>query len=362
MNRCANAFLPWLVAVASLSALPSIAESRKHDSDGPLAFKRESLTSEQVFQFGVARWTVPVINTGISTIRIVQIKGNAAGSTGFATPQDLAPGTSSLLTLSAPVGDTLGLQPYAFTILSSTPQHPSQRISLSAFVESAYLPERISVDFGSVRRARIPDQIFEIRSFETPALEVKGFGPMPDWLRVKALPRTLGESPQTVRLRIQVSPDAPAGSLQHALRVRTNVTNQPEVVASIRANIFENVVADPFPLWLGAIHLGTTVDHSIELRTEISQQRKITSIHDDAAHFDVAQDKCGKNCTRLIVRSHAFVAKGAVRGNIVVSFDDGDILKIPYEGSVVSANAQIHRFGEIGNDADIRVDGRLKEQ
>lgn len=314
----------------------------------------------EVFQNSIARWSVPIENRSAKSVSILDISSAWPGARGSAEPMTMPAGGRSIIKLEVPVEDSLGSRDFSFALRSSASEHSEVSLAVRAFVESAYLPERPALEFGNVHRGKKNEQVLTLHTMEANSLSLSNIIGKPDWLSLEVVART-AENPQELKLRGTLGADAPIGTLEHVVLLQTNVTAQPQLAVQITGNVFEDVIADPFPLWLGALKQKSEVIRELTLTVNDGTVLQIKSVSSPNQHLQFSHESCGKTCVTLRVRANT-VERRKIEGEIALTFvGRTTTLRIPYAGTIVSENATVIDLGDLGKDVDITVNGRMNE-
>lgn len=312
----------------------------------------------QRFSGTAAEWEVILRNTSWSTVELRDITSLQAGA-GAIDNRWLAPGMSTLLHLQAPTEGLIGLHRFAFDVSSANPGGAQARIVVSAFVDSAYIPEQPVMDLGVQQRDRFSIGTLSLKSFETDRLELIAVPQKPEWLEISAIARREPDDPQQLELQAKLESAVTTGPLDAMIRLQTNLPMQPFIDVRILGSVFDDVVADPFPLRFGAVNVGKSPRRKIRLGSSPAGALEIREIRQSSDDLDITWRDCGKKCVELVAILDAG-AIGLVSGQMTVSFASGQVdLEIPYEANVVSETTEIVDLGILHSDSDVTIEGRM---
>ena len=354
------AFLAGVLAGCTLAVSPGNPDARASAKYRAAPGSLQWLPPPVVQRFSgtAAEWEVILRNTSWSTVELRDITSLQAGA-GAIDNRWLAPGMSTLLHLQAPTDGLIGLHRFAFDVSSANPGGAQARIVVSAFVDSAYIPEKPIMDLGVQQRSRFSIGKLALRSFETDRLELIAVPDMPEWLEIFATARSDSNDPQQLELQARLRSAVMTGPLDAKIRVQTNVPTQPYVDVRILATVFDDVVAEPFPLRFGAVNKGKAPRRKIRLGSSSAGALEIREIRQSSDDLDISWRDCGKQCVELVAILDAD-AIGLISGQIRVSFVSGQVdLKIPYEANVVSETTEIVDLGILHSDSDVTIEDRM---
>ena len=187
------------------------------------------------------------------------VKPESPGGFVDAVPAEpIPPGGHAEVLVHQDTSGRLGLGGFRF-LLSADDGLPDRRLVLTAFVQSAYDPDR-----PVLAGEPAPGGVVEVRleSRLVPHLSVADISGVPSFLGVAALPGPDG----AVVLRATVAKDAPLGLQTGQLRLRTNVVAQPELVLPYRLAVFDDVVPDAPSIDLGSVRQGQPFAKSLAPR------------------------------------------------------------------------------------------------
>lgn len=359
--RCA--LLCMLLCAGPAAAAEQKTSSAATVAQGSLAFETEDPARPvvEVFEKQTARQTLRVRNTGTAPIEIRRV--DPAPPPGDATfePRRLGPGETGRLVLEKPMGEARGLQTVRFHVLSDDPVQPSTPVSFPVFVQSAYSPEVIEVNFGYVGKTANATQSVTVESFETDKLSLESILEKPDWLILSAEPVEGRE--QQLRLAARLDPRVPLGEITRRVVLKTSVKAQPELILSVRAHVHGEVTAKPPVLSFGAIEEGASVQREIELRTVDGTPLEIAKLDVDGENLTVTQTACGTGCLRLDARLLTQRRRSVGNQVIDVSFKDrGERVRIPYSALIVKAGTPIRSLGTLDANTDIKIDDALEKK
>lgn len=356
MKTLAQFWVGVCLAAACMAAVAAPAPPASH-----LSFEPESETPAEIFFGGDARFVYRVRNTGTQPIRIQRIDPAPPPGTARFEPAELAPGASGRIELHKPSIDKLGKQSVVFYVYSDDPTARSVPISMPVFVSSAYSPEFPTVDFGVVRKGHAEPKRIDITSFEAPKLGMTRIVEKPDWLKVETVPATSADDQQRLSLTLSLTQDVPIGEMRRTIRIGTTLDAQPEFALRVIANVYDKIQATPTQLDIAAIHRNAEITKEIELRALDGKPIQIAKLEETGENLKLSSMPCGEGCVRVIAKVKTDELK-PLRGHVTIQVGSHDeTIKIPYYGLIVKEGTMVKNLGVLDADADIQVDGEIKE-
>lgn len=332
-------------------------EKKSESANQPLSWSAPAIA--RVFQGTAARWNISMKNTSWHSVELNGLLGSGGGSGWIDIPL-LATGLSSGVHLQAPTDGLLGLQYFSFRILGKDSTNSQTRIRLSAFVDSAYIPELPILDFKAQRRDQLSAETLSLKSFEIDQLDLVSVTAKPSWLEIVVLPRDTSANPQEIRLQATLKPEVANGVLDATVRLKTNLSAQPFVDVRVVGAVFDEVVADPFPLHFGAVNKGKPHRQTIRLSGLAHHNLDATSIRQTSDAVAVSYQGCGQGCLDLLVVLKAD-SVGPANGFMTIAFSSGQKdLVIPYTANIVSESTEIIDLGTLQRGSDTAIDGAMK--
>jgi hypothetical protein len=231
-----------------------------------LRFDSQVASFGEVYQFADITATFTAENQAARAVRLTGLHAITSGGTVEADPADVVPPGGKLqVRVRQPVGNRLGQTAFRFRIETDDPGGPVMKLSASGFVQSAYDPEQVRVDFGLVERARGAQLETEVTTREADRLEVTGVEGVPEWL---VLEHTIDRSAPlpTLKLKASVRPGAPLGVFSGVALVRTNVTSQPALEVTYGGAVDGNVVPSKHNFDFQALETGQRLEDWVRLR------------------------------------------------------------------------------------------------
>lgn len=328
---------------------------------GSLQFEPESEIPAEIFVGGDVRLVYRVRNTGTQPIRIQRIDPAPPPGAAHFEPAELAPGATGRVEFHKPAIDKLGKQSVVFYVYSDDALARSVPISLPVFASSAYSPESPAVDFGVVRKGHAEPKRIDITSFETPKLGMRRIIEKPDWLKIDTVPTASGDDPQRLSLTLSLTQDVPIGEIRRTIRIGTTLDAQPELELRVIANVYDKIQATPTQLDIAAIHRNAEITKTFEVRALDGKPIRITKLEETGENLELSSAPCGESCVRVIAKVKTGQLK-PLRGHVTVQVGShGETIKVPYYGLIVKEGTTVKNLGVLGADADIRVNGEIKE-
>ncbi|WP_150132200.1 hypothetical protein [Dokdonella koreensis] len=352
----------WPGVALALACGFAFAASPSSPPAGNLVFEAVSETPVEIFQGADARFTYRVRNTGTSPIRIQRIDPAPPPGSARFEPAELAPGATGRIELEKPAIDALGKQSFAFHVYSTDAAARSVPVSLPVFVGSAYVPELPAIDFGVIRKGHAEPKLLEVTSFEAPSLKMEGIIEKPDWVLVEPVPGETGKDPQRLMLRVSLTKNLPLGESRRTVKIRTNIQTQPVLVLQVATNAYDKIQVSPAQMDIGAIHRNAKIVQTVDLRAIDGKPIQITKAEETGENLDLSIEPCGEGCARLSAKVKTANLK-PLRGYVTVQVGShGETIKIPYYGLIVKEGTMIKNLGVLDANADVRVQGEVKEQ
>ncbi|MCH9647642.1 MAG: hypothetical protein K0U98_05340 [Deltaproteobacteria bacterium] len=304
------------------------------------------------YQHTVFHHEFPFTNRGEELVKvreIVDIRGTAEIRV---EPREIPPGGSGRFIVQQPL-DLLGSSHYRYALITDEADVERYRLTLSAFIQSAYSPENILVDFGFIDPREETLARLELFSREVEALRIlRAESPPVAGPRLAGSER-IGIAGEGVDQALVWPKGTAQGTHGGSLVLETNVEHQPRIVISYRANVFGRVVPSEHPIDLGLGLAGDPVEKVVTLtsrdRTAIEMER--IEIPDGEVRSSLGacpgreQDL---SCRRLTLEALSSVPK--VLGNELQIFLSGEETPLPlrYQARIVAAGTRIKRI-EISN-------------
>lgn len=283
-------------------------------------------------------------NRGERPFRVLEIAPESPGASVDVVPaQPIPPGGSVEVTLRLDTSGRLGLGGFRY-ILRADDGLPDRPLVASVFVQSAYEPDRPVLAGEPAPGSAVETRIGSRLVTQLAVADVSG---TPPYLTVAALPEPDG----TVLLRATAAKDAPLGLQRGALRVRTNVAAQPELVVPYELAIFDDVVPETPSLDLGAVRQGQPFAKKLRLRSRSGRGFDVASVEASRAGLTATAGECAEpapSCRLLEVAGTGGEPAGGLSGVLDVRLRDGRGFAIPYGGVLVTADATVRDLGQIG--------------
>lgn len=282
-------------------------------------------------------------NRGARPFRVLEVRAESPGAVVESVPKEpIAPGGRAEVGVRVATLGRLGLGGYRF-LLRADDGLPERRLVLTAFVQSAYDPDRPSLSGdpqpGGVVETRIESRL-------VPSLSVADLSGAPAFLTVAALPSADG----AVVLRGTVAADAPLGVRTGQLRLRTNVAAQPELIVPYRLSVFEDVVPEAPSLDLGTARQGEPFAKGLRLRSRSGRPFEIAGLEGAGTGLTATAAECDEpapSCRQLRLAGTVGEAGTRLAGALVVRLVDGRALTIPYSGLVLKPDAVVRDLGRV---------------
>lgn len=309
------------------------------------------------YQFESVAWSWEIKNPGQAPVQISQLIALDGTGRLAVEPETLPPGASGRITLVQPLAERLGGVAFRYAILTDEPGLPRYRFTLSGFAQSAYDPELLRFDFGTLDRQKGGTATATLASREVDRLELLEALDLPSFLQISwgAAPAAAGvesadEAP--IEVRATMAPGAPQGPLGGKWTLRTTLPHQPLVPAQFTAQVYADVVPRENPVRLGAIRLGQVGVRTVQLSSRsgrpfaVSSAREATpvegalSITSRSCEGGPAPSACQELELRLTPQ-----AIGQVSGEITVQLTgDNEPFPLRYNALVIRPDAVIRQL------------------
>lgn len=282
-------------------------------------------------------------NRSERAVRVLGVRAESPGGFVETVPAEpIPPGGRAEVSVRQDTSGRLGLGGFRF-LLSADDGLPDRRLVLTAFVQSAYDPDRPALDGetapGGVVETRVESRL-------VPRLTVVDVSSVPAFLTVAAQPGPEG----SVRLRATVARGAPLGLQTGALRVRTNVAEQPELVVPYRLAVFDDVVPDAPSLDLGAVRRGEPFAKTLALRSRSGRPFDVASVDVAGAALTATTEDCvdaSPACRQLRLSGTGGDPQAGLAGILGVRLRDGRTIAVPYSGVALAADAAVRDLGRL---------------
>ena len=262
------------------------------DVPGALVFAEpRHAVFDDAYQHALVEHRFVVSNAGEAPVIIedaVALKGEAGLEMERST---LAPGESTTITVRQRLGDALGRVAFRYALITDEPGVSRYRFSLSGFVQSAFDPERPTLDFGRVIQGQEARAQVELFSREVDRMQLERMPQGPAYLALQSERR--GVEDEGLALLARLLPLAPLGLLWGELALETNVAHQPKLVVTFRAEVFGDVVPSQHPIAFGLVRSGVRVRKQLKLESRSGTPFRVVSVQDDAGLLDVSFSPCG---------------------------------------------------------------------
>jgi hypothetical protein len=324
-----------ILPLAALVAQAAGAGARGIEAERPAVV--EAYQGTEIAQSFVLR------NQGVRPFRVLAVRAESPGGFVDAVPAEpIAPGGRAEVTVRQDTAGRLGLGGFRF-LLSADDGLPDRRLVLTAFVQSAYDPDRPVLEGEPA-----PGGAVEVRleSRLVPRLTVADFSGVPAFLGVAALPGPDG----AVVLRATVAKDAPLGLQTGQLRIRTNVAAQPELVVPYRLALYDDVVPEAPSVDLGSVRQGRPFAKSLRLRSRSGRPIDVVAVEGAGPGVAATTGECAEpapSWRQLELAGTGGDPAAGLAGTVRVRLRDGRALTIPYSGLPLGADAVVRDLGRV---------------
>lgn len=303
------------------------------------------------FQYTVYQHEFQFTNRGEELVKvreIVDIRGTAEIRV---EPREIPPGGSGRFIVQQPM-DLLGSSHYRYALITDEAGVERYRLTLSAFIQSAYSPEKILVDFGFIDPREEAIARFELFSREVESLQILSADSAQTGPRLASSER-IGVAGEGIDQALVWPKGAMQGIQGGSLVVETNVEHQPKIVVSYRANVFGRVVPSEHPIDLGLGRTDEPIEKVVTLTSRDGSAIEVERIEMPDGEIQASLVSCPGREQDLSCRLLALEALSStpkVFGNELQIFLSGEETPLPlhYQARIVAANTRIKRI-EIEN-------------
>lgn len=307
---------------------------------------------------GIAADPVPVVETyqGAEIVQVFVLRNRGArpfrvraitpstpdGSVESVPTEAIPPGGHAEVTVRQGTAGRLGFGSFRY-LLTADDGLPERRLVLSAFVQTAFEPERPLLT-GDAAPGGVVEMTLTSRLVER--FSVSDISGAPGFLVVAALPGPDG----SVVLRATVARDAPSGLQKGQLRLRTSVPAQPEVVVPYELKVFDDVVPDVPSVDLGTVRQGQPFEKSLRVRSRSGRPLALSAVEGAGPGVAVSMAECAEpapSCRLLVFKGTGGEPGAPLSGSVRVSLGEGRPITIPYSGLVFRADANVRDLGSL---------------
>jgi len=280
-----NTAIPWVLA-GSLLASPAAQANGHPAAASPCAGIRPALEIlhpnaqfGDVYQHRVIQSEFKIFNSGDRPIEVREVVAVSSDATVGVEPPLIPAGGKAVARVRQSMAERLGRTAFRYAILTDEPCVERYRFTLSGFVQSAYDPERATLDFGVVARDVGGSTRAELYCREVESLRILAIEGAPPYLELEVSER-IGVAAEGVAVRAEIAPGAPLGLRTGKLRLRTNVAHQPDYVVTFRAAVYGNLIASENPIDLGLARAHEPMAKTIRLERRDLKPLSISRIED----------------------------------------------------------------------------------
>jgi len=350
----------WLWILAA--AVNPVAAEPESGAPAPLVllFDQPHARFDDTYQHSTVVHRYQVVNPGNRPIRILEVVPRSPEGWVEGVPVTLPPAGGSELVFHLPTAERLGTVAVRVGVytdereaLDRSPGTAHYKLSLSGFVQSAFDPESLVLNFGKVDRTLGAVKTLEAGSREVRSLEIRGFPELPSMLSARDVGTTdpLGGS-RTLEFRLATG--LPLGLHGGRVLIETNVPHQPIVALRYLAHVVGEIVPDQGPLVFDGVRSGEVIKATLEFRSRSDKLFKFKSIEDSEKRFSSASDvPCAAEaeditapttCRRLTFRT-VLAAEGSFSGVLSIHFMGiEETVPIAYRGWALGRDAILRRI------------------
>ncbi len=284
---------------------------------------------EQIHEFGyVAQGSVlshrfPIVNSTDQTIRIRDYRLRCGCSNLRLPVRVLPPRTRSYVELTADTSQYGEAWSTGVTLILDRPRSAEVDLKVTCFIRSEILLEPGLVDFGPVSPGDSPERDIDLvylgndNDWELSDL-VSG---SPHLKARMSRPRRPGLG-RPIRIRVQLSPDAPVGRLRERISLVTTSEIAPRIPLTVHAEIRPRFRIAPSILKIGPIAPGDRITKALIVRGE--EPFRIAEVLDPAEELAFSLPKDPPQTTqRILVRFEAPETIGTWHHRLRFRIDDG---------------------------------------
>lgn len=144
---------------------------------------------------------------------------------------------------------------------------------------------------------------------------------------------------ESAGIRVTFKTDVFVGNVSKTVTVDTNDPETPRYVLTIKANVLEEVIAEPRRLWFDQIKVGQSVTSEVEIRPTTDLELEITRVRSTSPVLKLHYEKKeGENAYLLRVSTSKDAPLGRFAGDIQVFTNSRRqrVLAIPFFGEIIS--------------------------
>jgi hypothetical protein len=286
-----------------------------------------------------------VRNRGTRPVHITKVSPVSPRARAAAHPEVVPGGGEGYVEVQQPTEGRLGQASFRFSLRAD--DGPERKLALTGFIQSAYDPDQPALDLGGVAPGGSAG--LELFSREVDRLEVRGVEGAPPFLSV-GTPGRAGLASEGVAVRLSVAQDAPLGFHTGTLRLRTNVSVQPEVPLVWRANVYEDVVPGESPLDLGVVREGQRFAKLVRLERRSGAALEVERVEAAGADVKVQVEPCPEpkaSCRAIRMTGEGPTAGAGLGGTLTVTMKDARPLTLPFSGIRVGPYTTVKDLGEL---------------
>ncbi len=326
-----------------------------------LVFGTTEASFGEVFQGNRVRHAFTFTNEGSGPVTIVRAEAASPAGSAEAEPRVVPPGGQGMLYVEQAVGERLGESAFRFVVETDDSPVP-RKLMLQGFVQSAYEPENLDLDFGVQRPGA--SATLTLGSREVDRLTADVVGALPPFLKLDASERT-GLAGEGVLLRLTIAPNAPLAFHVGEVKLRTNVPQQPEVTLHYRGAVYDDVVPKESPIDLGVVREGQPFEKIVELRSRSGEPFLISGLRADRPDLQATLVPCseatGSPCQGVRLAGALGGGLKTFAGDVTVLLDGRQPLTLRYGGVLVGADVRVKSLGELLGPAPVPEPSRKAE-
>ncbi|MGE0708421.1 MAG: DUF1573 domain-containing protein [Planctomycetota bacterium] len=329
--------MPRSSSVLAVALLLALSPARGDDPApappaGPppkLVVASKDLDFGEVMHGGKARLEVKLENKGAGPLLIKQVKPSC-GCTVAKFPDQVAPGAVGLLELEFDSSERVpGYQSFRVAIYHNDPAQADQGayctlLNVRGEVKTLFRPMPQGAYFGEVIRGLGPAQrVVRVLGMGAAkggfTLEVEGA--LPEYLKVQVKPWA-DERHRGQEVVVTLAPDAPLGSLQVPVELRTSLKEQPRLRIMVAALVNTRIMGPP------SVHFGEVSRAGGEERLVVIERRDgldgipLVKARHDVAQVKVSWKSIGPRRLELALRLEPGLPPGPFATEVQLLFDD----------------------------------------
>jgi hypothetical protein len=282
-----------LIAGSLLAAPAALAQLPTPDTGAPkksmveptpaLVFTETEHAFGKIFENKALEYQFAFKNEGNGKLVITSLKGSCGCTVPDLEKKEYEPGEGNVVTVRYDPHGKSGPQHQTVTIMSNDPEHPTMQLQISAEVKPLVAMEPRLVNFGAnVQKGQGAQQIVKITGRTADFAASNPTVNNPDRYDIKVLDTKEvvvdGEKLRQTTIEVNLKKNAPVGTIQDNLMVRTNDERMNLVNVPIAGNIEGELDLMPPRLALGLLKTRETFQRDVKVTRKNGQPFKILAV------------------------------------------------------------------------------------